>query len=313
MVAIGNFVLPPTLFTQIAMIFILALVGYIARKAKVLNPQIQGGLSAVVLNIAMPCAILSSANMDLDPSRMASVLRVFGSAMVFFLVSIFLFKSVARLLKMDKGHSIIFTSLGAFPNTAFIGFPIISIFLPDTGVFYASIFTIAYNLYFFTFGTAQISGQTKFSFRSIFGSINTVASFLMVILYLVQFKMPTVVQTSMEMLGGLATPLSMLVIGSMLASFKFKELFTTPSLYLVSFLRLLAVPTAIFAVLKLLGWPTEVSVVIFVMTALPCGSMTVIAAEQYGTEPLYASKGVLLSTLLFAGTLLYVALMQTML
>lgn len=306
--------MPTSLFSQIGPILLLAVAGYAGRKRGVLNAEVQRGLSALVMNISMPASILSSANMPFEAGNMGNVALTFVGGVVFFLFGMALMWLITRKLPLERRYKAVLTCLGIFQNSSFIGYPVVSIFLPDTGIFFASFFVIAYNLFFFSYGVAKLSGRAMFSVRQVFLSPNMLASFGMILLYVSPLRLPAMLQNTLEMLGGMTTPLSMLVIGSMLGGMKLAEIFTSPSLYLVAFLRLLAVPTAFFLALRALPMvPHVVATVVLVMSGLPCGSMTVMAAEQYGAEAAYASKGVLLSTLLFVATIPYVAFLQGML
>ncbi|MDL2323704.1 AEC family transporter [Ruminococcaceae bacterium OttesenSCG-928-A16] len=301
------------LFSQIIVIFLLAAAGYAARKRSMINDQIQTGLSSIVLSISVPASILAAANMDMDPRQLNNIVVILVGALVYFIVALALGMLLGRLLWLNPKQQVIFTNLVGFSNAAFIGYPIIKIFLPTTGIFLASFFVLVFNLCFFTFGIGRTAGQTRFSLRSIFGNINTLACFIMVALYFLQLKLPSPLQTTLETLGNLSTPLSMLVIGSMLANIRIKDLFTTPSLYLSTALRLLILPTITFLIVRGLALPGQAATVLLIMSGLPSASLTVIAAEKYSCEPLYASKGVLLSTLLFLGTIPYIAFLQAFL
>lgn len=301
------------LLNSLVMIFLLVIIGYIARKAKLFNDQLQAGLTALVLNISVPAAILKSANAPLETENLISILWVVAGGFAYFFVAMLLAVAIAKLLRLPSKQGTVFSYLVTFSNVAFIGYPIIRIFLPETGEFYTSFFIITFNLVFYTYGIARMAGTKGFSPASLFKNLPTLATFLMIILFLLQVKLPLPVQNTLGMLGDMSTPLSMLVIGSMLASARLRELFITPLLYLASFLRLLVLPTLMFATIKLLGPPQEAAIVLLVMSALPSASMTAIVAQQYDCEPQLASQGVLQSTLLFAGSLFYVVFLAGLL
>lgn len=298
------------LISQLVVIMLLAGAGYLARKLDIINQKVQLGLSAIVLNIAIPCSILSSANKPYDPAHLGSILGIVIGAVIYYVGCILIFTLLTKVIRLPKAQGTIFTLLAMFANVAFIGYPIISIFLPDSGVFFASFYVLVFNVFFFTYATAKTSGKAKLSPAAIFGNINTIAAALMIVLYVVQVRLPAPLQTTLELLGNLATPLSMLVIGSMLATIKIRQLFATPLLYLLSFLRLLLIPLITFGALKLLGISGTVATVLLIMSALPSASMTVMVAEQNKFEPEFATKGVLLSTILFVFTLPVVAVLH---
>lgn len=295
------------LFNQLVVIFLLAGIGFAARKGGIISAELQKGLSGVVINISVPCTILASASNPMAEGSAAIMLWIVGFGLVYHIAALFAGMGLGRALRLGPERRPVFACLLAFPNAAFIGFPIISVFLPETGILYASLFNITYNLVFFSLGTLFMSGEKKVSVKNLLGSIPTIASLLMVVLYVAQLKFPAPLQNTLAMVGGTSTPFSMIVIGSMLASVKIRELLAAPVLYLLSFLRLLVIPTAVFGLLWLLPVPAAAALVLVLMCGLPSGALTAIAAENHGKEAAFASAGVVHTTLFFAATVAWVA------
>jgi predicted permease len=296
------------LINQIAVFFLLAGAGYAARRLKVITGQLRLGLSALIMQVALPSAILEASQKPAEASNTAVILTVLAGGAIYYVFAIPLSAGLARLFKLEKKKGIIFVMLAVFQNVAFMGYPIISIFLPEQGVFFASFFVMLYNAVFFTYGTQRMSGK-RVSLRSVLNPA-VVATLLMALFYLAQIKFPAPVSGALGLLGGLSTPLSMLAIGAMLADMPIKEIFSAPILYLMAFLRLVAIPAAVFLALKALGIGGAAGTVLLVMSCLPSGNLIAIAAAREECEPELAAKGVLLSTLLFLLTVPCVAVLQ---
>ena len=47
-------------FIKMSELFLIIIIGYIAAKAKILGPNVKAALSKIIINISMPCTILSS-------------------------------------------------------------------------------------------------------------------------------------------------------------------------------------------------------------------------------------------------------------
>lgn len=302
-----------TLVTQILIILLLAAVGYIAWRKKVINQSVQTGLSSIVLNISVPASILAASNMPMEKEKLPSIFLTLVAAILFYSLSIVLFRFLARFTSLKEKERTIFSLLGVFQNAAFIGYPVLAIFMPEDGVFYGSFFVATFNILIYTYGISRVSGVRKFSFKTIFFNLANLASVGMLVLFFLQIKLPGFIQETLSLLGGLSTPLSMIVIGSMLASFPLRELFTTPSLYVITALRLFIIPTAVFFLLRALALPPEISTTTLIMSGLPCAATVAIIAEQYNCAQEYASKGVLLSTLFFVISLPYIAFLHSFL
>lgn len=302
-----------SVINQIAVIFLLAVAGYFARRFNIINAQVQMGLSSLVLSLALPASILAAANKPLDPANTSTIVTVLVGAILYFAVSILLMRLLFKPFKLQKTEKTIAVLLCCFSNAGFMGLPILSIFLPANGVFFGSFFVLVFNVVFFVYAATVTSAKGKISPAAIFGNINNIASVVMIVLYLLQVRLPSPIQGTLDILGSLTTPLSMMVIGSMLATIKIRQLFATPALYVVAALRLFLFPTAIFLILQALAISGPAATVLLIISGLPSASMTVMQAEKDNCAPEFASKGVLLTTLLFLLSMPYLAFLQSML
>jgi predicted permease len=68
--------------------------------------------------------------------------------------------------------------------------------------------------------------------------------------------------------------------------------------YYVSFLRLVVIPLVVMLLLKGLGTDGEVGAASVALAAMPAAANTVIFAEKFGGDAVFASRCVALSTLL---------------
>lgn len=96
----------------------------------------------------------------------------------------------------------------------------------------------------------------------------------------------------------MTTPLAMLIVGSLLANLKLKEVFAEPSIYYATLLRLIILPLLTMGIMRLLGSGGLVLQVMVTIMAMPAATTTVILAEKYGGNPEYASRIVFISTII---------------
>ncbi len=282
---------------KLFVIFAMIAVGYAARRKGVLDAHLQMGLSHIVLVIAMPALVLSSASVSYTADRLNNILLVFGCALAYYLLSIPLSHLIARMLRLSDDRIRVFVNLTVFANVGFLGYPIISIFLPETGVFYSVFFNIVFQLFIFTYGSSLMARTKMQNPIKLLRDANVLSAIVMVLLFAFQIKLPAPVQETLSILGGLCTPLSMLVIGSMLAQINLKEMFTDLSLYIMTALRLLLIPAVGLVALRLFGASAEIATVVTIMLAMPAGTTVAIFGERYDCDPLMCSKGIVLSTL----------------
>ncbi|MCU9813353.1 AEC family transporter [Paraclostridium sp. AKS81] len=181
-----------------------------------------------------------------------------------------------------------------------MGYPVIEAVLGKEAIFFTAIFNLPFNFFVFTVGTYLLNkhnSEYKFSIKSII-SPPIIGVLTGLSLFLLRIKLPLPIFNTLNMLGSITTPLSMIVIGSLLANSPIKETFINKKLYIVSFIRLLVVPSVVYFLLSfyiknplLLGVPVVIS-------AMPAASNTAIMAKSYDANDQLASQAVFLTTLI---------------
>ena len=108
---------------------------------------------------------------------------------------------------------------------------------------------------------------------------------------------PSPILRTLSYLSGCMLPVSILIIGSILAGVNIRTIFTKLTLY-YSGLRLLAIPLVTLLICRMLGTPELVTGVSVLLAGMPAGSTTAILAEKYDGDAVYASGCIFVSTLL---------------
>lgn len=284
-------------------IVLLIFFGYFLKKRGVITEEMQKGLSNLLVAGVLPCSILASANVEFSREMGVNLGKVALIALAYYILSAFTMTLLSRFLKIDDASRKIFITMSVFANNAFIGFPIVAELFGDENVLFAVVFNIFYNLFMFTYGTMLLGRNGKISIKSIFNSPVTIASLCSVVLFLTPFRLPVFLQDTLNTVGNLTVPISMMIIGCTLTGIKPSQILKDKYSYLVSALRLLIFPLAMFAAMKLLHMDTLAASVCVLMAALPSGSLNVILAEQYDCNPKYAARTVVQSMLLMPFTL----------
>ena len=124
-----------------------------------------------------------------------------------------------------------------------------------------------------------------------------ISIFIGLSLFILNIKLPYIINRPIELLGNITTPLSMIVIGSMLCLSSISECVRNKKLYIVSFIRLILMPILIYFILKGIVYDKLLFSIPIVIVSMPVASNTAILSSEYNANDKLASQLVFMSTL----------------
>lgn len=289
-------------FGQILVVMLVTLIGFAAAKSGMISNAVKEGLARITLQISVPCAIIAAGNLSVSGSAWLRVGYVLIISAVFHLGLFFVMKHWGSRLMPVPNQGRIGVLAVTFGNVMFVGFPIMKGMYGDDGLFLASIFTIFFNLVFYTLGSRLLSPVKGASLKAILLTPFNLSLAVMFVLLITQYKLPAPVYQTVSMMGGTCTPLSLLVIGAMMADADIAAAFRDRYLFRISFLRLIAAP--LLMLLAMLWLPLDVQLrrTMVALAAMPGAAMTAMLAEEFDCDPIFGSMSVVQSTILFIGT-----------
>lgn len=288
--------------TQVLIFAVMMFVGFLARKKGVITPEVTKGLSDVLVNITSPLMIFTSFQF----AYTSDMLRSAGKVLVFSLF-IHLFSLLLGLVIYNmypKPIRTILRFITVFSNCGFMGLPLLQGVYGKIGVFYGSIYLVVFSVLLWTVGVVIFTGkQGQNSLRRNLLNPNIIGVVLGLTTFVLSIKITGPVYSALELVGGMTTPLSMLVIGSLLAGVRIRDLFSGFALYYGTFIRLLAIPGLTLLITDLCNLTPILQGVCVLCAAAPTASITAIFAEKHNGDPLFASRIIFFSTVLSLFTL----------
>ncbi len=289
------------LLQQMIILFVYMAVGYGCAKAEKLDLENSRTISWLVINIANPALLISSAVNGEKGIAPDKLLEAAVLAVAMFAVLITLGWIAPRLLRVSQEEAGTYKLMTIFNNIGYMGFPVIAATYGNEALLYAAVFTLPFNILVYTYGISivnQKSGRkTHFQWRSIL-NIGVVSGSIAVILYIGDVPVPQFFKSAVSGFGNLTAPLSMLAIGISLTGIRLKELITDMKLLLFTAVKLLVIPVAGTMLVARILDNELLCHVCMIMLATPVASMVVMLAQQYDSNFELAAKGVALTTVL---------------
>jgi predicted permease len=141
------------ILNQILILSILALIGVIGSRAKVITEETKDMLAKIIFNITLPLALLTNfSRIDVTPKLLSNSLLVIGLSVLVLLFMLLAGWLTARLFKMKTTAAVIYKSHSLFGNIIFLGFPLISALYGEEGLLYAGMFQVVSNMFMWTIG-----------------------------------------------------------------------------------------------------------------------------------------------------------------
>lgn len=277
--------------------FLIMLVGLFFRKKNLISQEGKKNLTDLVIYLILPCNIVKSFMIEFD----SNTLKNFGWIL---LISVLIQVFCAILAKTlycraEDGHKPVLMYATVASNSGFLGNPVAEGVFGSMGLALASVYLIPQRIVMWSAGVSYFTkgSDRKAIVKRVLTHPCIVAVFLGMVLMLTQVSLPPFLDAALKDIGNCNTAMSMLVIGTILADVKPREMLDK-SIFLFSGLRLVLIPLVVYAgclLFRVDGLVTGVSVL---LTAMPAASTTAILAAKYDGDAVYASKCVVLTTVL---------------
>ena len=287
---------------QLAVLFILVLVGYAACKVKAVPPETGKTLTKVVFNITLPCTILSTvAGGNLTITGGETALFMLFSLLAFLVFFVFAVIT-SRALGGGKDNRGLFVSMIILGNVTFMGLPVSNAILGPESAFFVALFNIPFWIINFSVAPIMISGRGGSFDPKVLINPSLIAALLVVPLAIVGFRAPAVIADALRLTGSVTTPAAMLIVGITLAQVPVRHVFSEWRLYPLTFVKLLLVPFVVWLLFRQFITDELMLGVLVVMSAMPTAANVAMLAIEYKGNSRIASSGVFLTTLLSGAT-----------
>ena len=274
--------------TLSAKILLAMAIGYFCYKIGIFKETSPSVLSKFIADIAIPFMIFSavtsmSGNADLK-SDFYTMLLV-GVIMYAALVVIsFLIVKLMRVPKISNGT---YQASLIFGNIGFLGLPVAQDLYGAEGVFLMAVFQIHFNILVYSYGlwlmTKDGKGEFKFNIKSLFNP-GLVATILASVLYLADVSLPSVVTEPISFIGNIASALATVVLGSLVAQFSLKKVFSNGKMYILSIIRMIIFPLITYLIMKSIFGPCTLTSIVTLSAGMPTAMIVSIFSESYGGD-----------------------------
>ena len=302
-----------TLLKAQSVIIVYILIGMLLSKKGMITYKSRGAFTDFVIKVTLPCMVFSSFMGEMTGDMLkegASVLFISSGVCIFaWIAGIFIFRKAESRKRSIMKFALLVGNIG------FVGMPLVAQVYGEQGSFYGSFYLISNVAFNWSVGIAFLSPGEKGAalVKKVLLNPGIIGVTLGMARMLFNISLPYTAETVIRALGGITSPMGIILVGTILGECRLGDIFDKSVLY-TCFCKFIALPLCLMAFLWASGLgvslaPAAVGV-LMVMTAMPAGATTAILAESYGQDEVFASKTVFATTLLSLATAPIAALAQ---
>ena len=285
------------LFEMQGMLFTIMILGYIFRKAGMISDEGKSLLTDLVLYVTLPASIIKSFQIEFNHQILVSCIVVIvvaaGIQVGAWLLGMILYPGFPDERKKVLQYATICSNAGILGN------PIAEGIFGSMGLLYASIYTIPQRTFMWSIGLTYFTQAPDM--KTLIKKVSThpciVSVVIGMLIMLFQIPVQGFLSLTIKNIAGGNTFLAMSLVGTILAEVPFRSLPEKDTVY-YSFIRLFFIPFLVYLACHFAQVDSLVTGVSVVLSGMPSASVTAVLAAKYGKDEVFATKCVVLSTLL---------------
>jgi malate permease and related proteins len=300
---------------EIMVLYAMAILGFTIRKIGILNKNSHDVLTQLILHVTLPALILFSLDISFSFSIVKEFFWLISMSVYTLAFSIFIAAWMRRRANLPENQKRVYEGLTIFGNQGFIGYAVCYVLLGEQGVVYLTIFNLCYLILIWTYGVFLFNKkEIKISWKRIFLNPGILSTLTGLVIFIFPIRWPEMIATGLDTIGKMTIPLSMMLIGILIANVKTREmLILLKNIYLwkSAFVKLVLIPLLIlpFAVFSI---PFSVMVVAVLVSGMPSAPTISLYSQKYDADTAFASFGVLLTTFLCVLTIPFLYMVLTL-
>ena len=294
-----------TTLSQISYLFLLIFAGFAIMKLCKLPGIATNVLSKLVSTLFMPALILTNFMENFTVARISSAWPYALTGVIVVSLSIAFALIVSRFSARDSYRRKIHSYCLAFSNFGFMGTAVVSTLMPELFMSYLILCTPMWVVnYSWAIPALLIpSEKTKgFSFKNLLNPL-FIAMIIGIFIGMTRLPIPSFLEVSIDSLSKCMSPSTMLLTGMCVAKIDIKRVLKIKSIYVLSALRLIIIPSIFLLVLLVHKFDYGVSLCALSVLSMPLGLNGVVIPESHGQDTSEASGMAIVSHLASALTI----------
>lgn len=261
------------IFSQVLVLFIFLIIGYVLKKSKKLPDNASNILSVVLVYVFSTCNILKTFSQKFTFDYIKDKYDIIIVSFLILVPLSILAILLARLFGKTKYERAVFSYTFTMPNFGYMGYTVMESLYGLDNLLNMMMFAIPLNIYTYTVGYSTLT-KSGFKLKRLINPV-FVCIIIGMIIGLSEITLPKPIITVLNNSSSSMGPVSMLLAGITIAEFNLLEILKDYRIYITSIIRLLVIPTLLYLALSpIVSKP--ILLCALVGYSMPCGLNTIV-------------------------------------
>lgn len=253
------------------------------------------------LYVTLPFNIFHSFQMEWEWEMLKSFAEVLLLSAGYCILSIIMSHIFYRTTETERRKPLRYGTIVS--NGGFLGNPVIEGIYGANGLFYASVFMLPVRIVMWSVGTSCFMKEKRENlFKKVLTHPCIVAIYLGLIVMIAGIDFPVSMENTISGISSCNTPLSMMLVGMMLAEMNPKGILDR-TMVLYTAVRLLLIPAVLFGITAALPIPDLLRGITVIIAGMPAPVTTALLSAKYHGNEGYATGMIFVTTILSLFTL----------
>lgn len=283
------------------MMFLLVAIGFLIRKIGIVQTEGRKNLIDMCLYLTLPFNVLHSFLRPWDWNLFLSCGLILLLSIGYNAISVLFSMILYRKSEAEKKKPLQYGTIVS--NSGFLGNPVVEGIYGTNGLLYASLFMLPVRITMWSIGVSVfLKKGNKGVLKKILTHPCIVAIYLGVIIMISGIQFPIFIEKTITSISSCNTPISMMLVGMMLAEVQPKGLIDKTMVFFTT-VRLLVIPGVVFAITAFLPIDPMLRGITVILAGMPAPITTALLSAKYGGDEKYATGMIFLSTIVSLITL----------
>lgn len=283
---------------QMLILFTLILIGLIFKRCQIIPQNSHTVIAKLENNLFMPALIFMTLIDKCTIKNLSARIPSLYYGISILIITVLLSGWISKLLAKDTYERQLYRYSVITPNYSFMGNAIALGVFGEDFLFEYIIFTIPLTIFTYAHGVNWLkSNDQRFSITQLFSPV-FFAIILGIFIGICNLPLPGFVHSTLSSLSNCMSPLAMFLTGFIIGDYPLITLLKKGRIYILSLLRLIAIPAVTIGILRLLHAETSIIMCATCMLAMPLGLNTIIIPAAYEKDTRIGASMALISSAL---------------